>query len=108
MKVLFVMRTAGFVRNFEAVLRELLRRGHDVHVAIERPQDTKPAHAAALEALHEAGQLTVVEGAEYRGEMVHRVATQVRAGLDYLRYLAPVYADKPKLRERAASRTPAL
>jgi hypothetical protein len=35
MKLLFVMRHAGFVRNYESTLRQLGAEGHSVHIAIE-------------------------------------------------------------------------
>src|SRR5215207_104134 len=35
MKVLFVMRHSGYVRNFESTLRMLCERGHAVHVAFQ-------------------------------------------------------------------------
>ena len=35
MRVLFLMRHSGYVRNFESTLRLLCERGHQVHVGFQ-------------------------------------------------------------------------
>ena len=108
MKLLFVMRHAGYVRNFESTLRMLCARGHRVHVAFERK-----VKYAQLDPGDIAAQLAAsVPGFSY-GDVETRtdgwglLGRELRLGLDYLRYLGPEYADAPKLRERAAIEAPA-
>lgn len=106
MHVLFVMRTAGFLRNFEALLRELAARGHEVTVAIERSK-TSPALERARAELETTGQVRFVIAPDLGVNPRHRLAVQARLGLDYLRYLSPRYQQSPKLRGRAAEHAPA-
>ena len=106
MKILFVVRTAGFVRNFEHVLRELAARGHEVTIAVERRPAKDDRFTSVFADLAEAG--IVCETAPNRmKEPVPQAATQIRLGLDYLRYLDPALSGKTALRERAAAAAPA-
>ena len=100
MRLVFLMRHAGAVRNFEAVLGELVGRGHEIEVAFEVPGSSSAPQLARLEALG------IAHGPApgRRHPLVHRVERALRASLDYLRYLEPPYADAEALRERAAAR----
>jgi hypothetical protein len=104
MNILFILRHAGFVRNFEPALRILCERGHRVHVGFVI---TKERHWMA-DSINLAGQLS----SEYpnfstgmvpaREDAWGLIGSSLRASIDYLRYLTPYYRDAPKLRERAA------
>lgn len=107
MKVLFVMRHPGFLRNFESLLRELATRGHDVMVAVEFSQKYGHTLAAMMDSLSATGRIAFVDAPARSREPAYRAATQIRLALDYLRYLGPLYDDKPKLRSRAGKATPA-
>ena len=108
MRVLFVMRHSGYVRNFEWVLRLLCERGHTVHVAFQRK--TKYAQ---LDPGEIAAQLSTQYSTFSYGDISIRsdgwglLGREMRLGLDYLRYLGPEYRDAPKLRERARREAPA-
>jgi FkbM family methyltransferase len=108
MRVLFVMRHSGYVRNFESTLRMLCDRGHQVHVAFQGK-----VKYAALDPIDIAGQLSSQYGNFTHGEIPLRsdgwglLGREVRLGLDYLRYLRPEYENAPKLRERARREAPA-
>lgn len=102
MRVLFVMRSAGFLRNFDNALRALSARGHAVTIAIERGNWTEPACRSLADGLARAG-VTFVAAPARSLEPRHRAATQVRLMLDYLRYLAPGYDAGAKLRARACA-----
>jgi hypothetical protein len=103
-KILFVMRSTVYVRNFESTLRLLAQRGHRVHLAA-------PPHRTLDDDLVErlcrdcegitAGPPPAREpyGWSLLGEAV-------RQGIDYLRYLGPEYAEAPKLRARALRTAP--
>lgn len=103
MRILFVMRHSGYVRNFESTLRLLASRGHAVHLAFQNPV----AHPL-LDATDVAGQLEAEYPSFSRGAIPVRddawghAARDLRVSLDYLRYLEPTYADAPKLTARAA------
>ena len=102
MKLLFVMRHAGYVRNFESTLRLLCERGHHVHVAFQGK--TKYAQ---LDPANIAGQLDDEYPGFSYGDAPPRtdhwglLGRELRLGLDYLRYLGHEYDHAPKLRERA-------
>lgn len=102
MKILFVMRHTGYVRNFESTLRRLCDRGHKVHLALQ----IAGTHWL-LDASDVATQLSQAYPHFTRGSIPVRedawghVARELRLTLDYLRYLGPEYRNAPKLRERA-------
>ena len=106
MKILFVLRASGFLRNFEGVIREMLTRGHEVTVAVELAAKRDDSYSRLIRELTAEGMK--FERAPRSREPQHRVAVQLRLGLDYLRYSDPRYGEKSKLRDRAASAAPAL
>src|ERR671912_2002490 len=104
MNILFIMRHAGFIRNFDPALRILCERGHRVHVGFVI---TKERHWMA-DSINLAGQLSS-EYPNFSSGMIPAredawglIGSDLRASVDYLRYLTPYYKDAPKLRERAA------
>jgi FkbM family methyltransferase len=107
MKILFVMRHSGYVRNFESTLRLLCERGHTVHLAFQIG-DTH----WLLDPTDVTRQLSDEYRRFSRGPIPVRedawgyAARDVRLGLDYLRYLGPEYHDAPKLRDRAVRMVP--
>src|SRR5687767_12860699 len=107
MKVLFVMRHSGYVRNFESTLRMLCDRGHTVHLAFQ----IAGAHAL-LDAGDIAGPLCDAYPRFSRGAIPTRedawgfAARDLRLSLDYLRYLTPEYRNSPKLLARATREAP--
>ncbi len=106
MRVLFVMRHPGYVRNFAPVLDELASRGHDVHVGFEAPSvrwlDVDP-----LQPLYER-HATLSSGTTPAVGRTRRslLARGLRISRDYLRYLDEAYREAPRLRERAGRRVP--
>ena len=108
MKLLFLMRHSGYVRNFESTLRLLCERGHAVHLAFQGK-----VKYAQLDPTDIAQQLADTYPTFSHGTMPVRtdgwglLRRELRLGLDYLRYLEPEYDHAPKLRERAAREAPA-
>lgn len=107
MKILFVLRHGGYVRNFESLLVELAERGHKVHVALGKKR------------MHWLADRTppIVSLAERYANITHEIAPSarhalsresqaLRAVLNWLRYLQPEYERAPKLRGRAEGRLP--
>lgn len=103
MRVLFVMRHSGYVRNFESTLRMLCDRGHRVHVAFQIT-----GRHALLDPVDTPGQLAAQYSTFSHGTIPVRtngwgaLGRELRLDIDYLRYLTPTYRDAHKLRERAA------
>jgi FkbM family methyltransferase len=101
MKILVVMRHAGYVRNFESTLRLLCERGHTVRLSFQ----------IATHALFDSRDVAQELSDEFplfsRGVLTARddtwgmAAQDLRLGLDYLRYLTPAYRNAPKLVARA-------
>jgi hypothetical protein len=114
-RVLFVMRHGGYVRNFEWVLRLLAERGHRVHLGFERGRAAGMAERIERgrggfdlpEQLREdtdgAIDYSVVPTREDRWRPL---AFGLRQSVSYLRYLSPAYRQADKLRERWAKNTP--
>jgi hypothetical protein len=104
-KVLFVIRTSGFLRNFEGVIREMRRGGHEVVVAVEAPNKRDSRYAGLVADLG-------AEGVSFAkrprlNDAARDAAIAVRLGLDYLRYFDARYSEDSKLRARAAQAAPA-
>jgi len=104
MRILFIMRHAGFVRTFEPALRMLCERGHRVHVGFVI---TKERHWMADST--DLAQRIAADCPTFSSGMVPSredgwgaLGAALRASSDYLRYLTPTYRNAPKLRERAA------
>jgi hypothetical protein len=114
-RILFVMRHGGYVRNFEWVLRALAERGHRVQLGFER------GRAKGMEERIERGRggfdlpdkLREDTGGAVDHDLVptrddrwRGLAFGLRQSVSYLRYLSPAYRDAAKLRERWARGTP--
>ena len=104
MNVLFFARHYTYLRNFESVLVGLSERGHRVHIAFEH-QDV--LGGAGLVARLTAAYQGITAGlSPRRDDRYYSLAIKLRFGIDYLRYLAPSYAQMPRLRLRARARAP--
>jgi hypothetical protein len=117
MRVLFVMRHGGYVRNFEWVLRLLAERSHRVHLGFERARAEGMAGRikrgrgdfALPDRLAEETAGLVTHGVvPTRADRWRPVAFGLRQSVSYLRYLSPAYRRASKLRERWARNTPRL
>lgn len=106
MRILFFMRHAGYVRNFEWAVRELTARGHRVTITFDS-QKAGPSERAAyaqLEAIKsespnlEFGELI----APKRPSLLAVAAKRLRLIQDYVRYHDPIFASATKLRARSA------
>ncbi len=103
MRILFVMRHAGYVRNFEWVLRLLADRGHRVHLAFERD---RPEFPLAVRLAAETDGAITWDLAPGRDDRWRALAYGVRQSASYLRYLSPEFHRANKLRRRWGRRTP--
>jgi hypothetical protein len=106
MKILFLMRHPGFARNFEWVIRELNRRGHQVHLGFERhwSADDDEIIARILGDYDHVRCGRVSERADHWVSL----AADLRQAINYLRYLRSEYQRAHKLRARAEKKAPAV
>ena len=118
MRILFVLHKPSFARYFESMLEELALRGHRVHLVIDDPARRRRARKGSQDDIRERGDDLIDrlcadhEGvtrgvAPVRTDRWTELASALRRGIDYLRYLAPAYENAPKLRARQARKTPA-
>ena len=109
MRILFFIRHAGYIRNFESTLRALAERGHRLHVAFDGSRELFRVGegTSAIERLAESHPgLTYGTTPDRDGDPWQVFAVRLRHSLDYLRYLEPPYENAPKLRARAERRAP--
>lgn len=104
MRILFLIRNHGYIRNYESTIRLLAERGHEVllvsrgaerHIAFD-----SEAFLARLCAEH-PGIVTL--RLPRREDAWAPRAEAVRALRSYARYLGPTYRNAHKLRSRAAA-----
>src|SRR5207245_2107696 len=100
MKVLFVMKQPGDVRLLGSILRLLDERGHHVHLAFQAVK-TSESRAALEELANECRGVTFGKAPSTGSSQWNHLARALRLGVDYLRYLEPLYADASKLRQNA-------
>ena len=112
LNILFFLRAKNFDRLFEAVLDELLRRGHTVHVAFEVEKKPKLRNSRFVDstvfdklAHRHDGRLTYGPAPTQADPQAAVIGRQLRLGVDYVRYLTPDYRNAVALRERARKRT---
>jgi hypothetical protein len=107
MRILFFMRHAGYVRNFEWALRELAARGHQITIAF----DSRKTGNSELAAYAQLGRISAECTNIAFGELIPpkslsltAVATRrLRLIQDYLRYFDPVFFNATKLRRRSST-----
>jgi len=103
MKILFIMRHSGYVRNFESTLRMLCDRGHHVHLAFQTAMRHWLVDATDIPQQLAADYPNFTSSmAPVRHDGWGILGRELRLGLDYLRYLDPRYRQATKLRRRAA------
>ena len=111
MNVLFFMSHPGHLRNFESTLRELASRGHRVHLAFDGEKAGLSGQRSLAASLGELEGITLGHApVPAKAEEWTLVAWQLRAMLDYLRYLEPPLdrAVRPRLRAAHALPEPFL
>ena len=105
MRVLFFMKHAGAIRNFESVVRSLAERGHEVELAFDTIKT--PESRAAVRRLADEQPLVGWAKAPSPSRGPRSLSARaLRQGLDYLRYLEPEFRDASSLRERARRSAP--
>src|SRR6266404_2299224 len=105
MKILFAALHQGYYRNLESVVDELARRGHELYLGHER-QDSAIGGQSLIDRLTARYPAVTAGRIPPREPEFSLVASKVRLGFDYLRYLHPMYTRSSYLRPRAEARTP--
>jgi hypothetical protein len=109
MRVLLLMWSVNYDRLFEAALRELLGRGHVVHVAFETDKARVSGDTDLFETLRgEFETLSWSVVPPRRSRLIRSVRRRLRLWIDLLRYWEPEYAAADTLRARALERAPRL
>jgi hypothetical protein len=103
--VLVVVKSTATLRMLWPLLRALDAHGHRIQIATKEVK-TSETHAFAQRLVDECQGASFTKLPYMANGGWSDVATAVRAGLDYLRYLAPRYRDAPKLRARAEREVP--
>jgi hypothetical protein len=104
MRIAFFMQNfAGYFRNFEPVMRSLLERGHEVHVALEREggMDGK-AWAESMRAEFPALSWSLTPGLKL--DDWYLLMRELRLARDYAQALRPEFHAAPELVARARKR----
>ena len=104
MKILFAALHHGYYRNLESVVEELARRGHGIFLGSERAA-VFGGDAFADRLADSYPNITPGTIPSREPESLF-LASKIRLGFDYLRYLDPIYSRNSGLRPRARVRTP--
>ena len=107
MKIVFATSHYGFLRNFEAGLRALGARGHEVTLLADRRENMGGTKTVEILTSAHPG-ITTQPGPARKDWPWQTLAVNLRLCLDYWRYLHPCYAAAPALRARAATQVPAV
>ena len=107
MKILFFGRRFTYFRNFDTVLRELISRGHVIHLAVERETEEGRQFIEGL--LNEyPDHLSISVAPDRAPDDWTWIITRLRPGLEYLRYQHKLFKNAPMLVERSRERTPGI
>jgi len=108
MKILFSVGSFGFLRNFEAALRLLAERGHDLHLVADRKDSVGGTKTLDLLLAAYPDRIRYSYAPSRKDSRWQPLATQLRLTLDYWRYLDRRYDRSPSLRARGASQAPPI
>jgi hypothetical protein len=109
LRIAFLARHVGYLRNFDSVLALFAERGHDVHVILHVDEATARGERVIVEELSRAYPSIHFDGTRPLERDVWWVLTRmIRSSIDYLRFLDPRYDTARILRTRSVKRTPRL
>ena len=106
MKVLFVMRHGGYVRNYDSVLRQLAGEGHQIHIAVELDRNKMGEDIVGQNLAREIPAVTIGRAPVPEEGVWSRAARVNRLLIDFLRYTHPQYKAATGLRTRAERTVP--
>ena len=106
MKIFFLLRHSGYLRNFESVVKLLADRGHYIHLGLFKRSELY--NSRQIEKLLSHSANITCDTYPRRDWLWGPLAGLVRLLQTYLRFLNKSYQNAPKLRQRAASMLPAF
>jgi hypothetical protein len=106
-RVLFCAQHFTYFRNYESVIRTLAERGHRVHLAADEAEELGGQQLVERLAAEHA-RVTWGFAPNVEEEPWFNLAAKIRHGLEYVRFLDPMYDPRPKYRFRAEVRSPRL
>jgi hypothetical protein len=92
-RVLFSVQRAGFLKNFDPVVRLLADRGHEVRIAIAQPDAFVPGQSDLLDELSALPAVEVEGTPPLAHEHLRALARGLRGVLDYFTFLDPRYPE---------------
>lgn len=104
MKILFLMRHSGYLRNYESLVKLLADRGHKIHLIFMKYNEMFNADRVA-DCLSGYPNITYVEH-HYKKQFSSELVKFIRQLQDYLRFQDKRYHDAIKLRKRAETYLP--
>ncbi len=104
MKIFFLLKNSGYLRNYTSVMRLLAARGHLVQLCFLKINEIYPQTAIDKEVKDISGVSYIIS--PKRNWFWRRPAEFIRVLQTYLRFLDPYYKDAHKLRSRAAALVP--
>lgn len=107
MKLLFLARHFGYLRNYESAILELARRGHTVHLAADREEALGGRQMVERWAQAEP-RITVGWTPDRESDDWFWLATRLRQALDLVRFQDARYDQAAQLRARAQERVPTM
>jgi hypothetical protein len=107
MKLLFLVRHFGYLRNYETVVQDLARRGHSVHLAADR-EEALGAREMVDRWARQQPRITAGWTPDRESDDWFWLARRIRLAMDFLRYQDQRYDAAPQLRARAEARVPTL
>jgi hypothetical protein len=107
MKILFLARHFGYLRNYESVVLQLAADGHQVHLAADR-EEMLGGREMVERWARQCPAVTTGWTPDREGDNWFWLATRLRLAQDFLRYQDPRYDAAPQLRVRAEERMPTM
>jgi hypothetical protein len=92
-RVLLSVQRAGFLKNFESVVRLLSDRGHDVEIVVSQPAAKVAGEDAMLAELRSLRGVSVEDAPRLEPDSRREAAAGLRDALDYFSFLDPAYPD---------------
>ena len=105
MKILFFARHYSYLRMFESAIEGLAARGHQITLASDR-EETMGGREMVARLARRYGNVTLANAPVRQTGAWAEIARWLRLGLDYLRFLKPIYDAAPQLKQRSRERAP--
>jgi len=104
MKICFLLHYPGYVRYFDSVFNELVKRGHSIHLVFNGTWKQPEGLATLPE--NDPNFTIDFEDFPTRADGYYFIAKSVRGSADYVRYLDRRFKDTPYLRRRMEGALP--